>query len=291
MNGGTRVQKENFTGRSPGTINQRSAGTSIRIQRLPSSDPAMSYTEKHENISRADWMGRLEGLHIQRADMNKLIMNYLVTEGFKEAAEKFQQESGVEPSLELESLDDRIRIRDAIQSGRIQEATALVNLLHPELLDNDRYLYFHLQQLHLIELIRAGRVEEALHFAQEQLSEAGESDPTVLTELERTLALLAFDEPLKSPFGDLLHPTHRQKVPLSNPRILGKERLTQTVCELQVASELNAAILQMEGRETTAPRLSSLLKLILWAQDELDRKKIKYPNMSNLATASIDSPK
>nr|CAD7449670.1 unnamed protein product [Timema bartmani] len=229
----------------------------------------MSYTEKHENISRADWMGRLEGLHIQRADMNKLIMNYLVTEGFKEAAEKFQQESGVEPSLELESLDDRIRIRDAIQSGRIQEATALVNLLHPELLDNDRYLYFHLQQLHLIELIRAGRVEEALHFAQEQLSEAGESDPTVLTELERTLALLAFDEPLKSPFGDLLHPTHRQKV----------------------ASELNAAILQMEGRETTAPRLSSLLKLILWAQDELDRKKIKYPNMSNLATASIDSPK
>nr|CAD7454177.1 unnamed protein product [Timema tahoe] len=238
-------------------------------QQLPSSDPAMSYTEKHENISRADWMGRLEGLHIQRADMNKLIMNYLVTEGFKEAAEKFQQESGVEPSLELESLDDRIRIRDAIQSGRIQEATALVNLLHPELLDNDRYLYFHLQQLHLIELIRAGRVEEALHFAQEQLSEAGESDPTVLTELERTLALLAFDEPLKSPFGDLLHPTHRQKV----------------------ASELNAAILQMEGRETTAPRLSSLLKLILWAQDELDRKKIKYPNMSNLATASIDSPK
>nr|CAD7430525.1 unnamed protein product [Timema monikensis] len=251
------------------SITYHTISPNCSAQQLPSSDPAMSYTEKHENISRADWMGRLDGLHIQRADMNKLIMNYLVTEGFKEAAEKFQQESGVEPSLELESLDDRIRIRDAIQSGRIQEATALVNLLHPELLDNDRYLYFHLQQLHLIELIRAGRVEEALHFAQEQLSEAGESDPTVLTELERTLALLAFDEPLKSPFGDLLHPTHRQKV----------------------ASELNAAILQMEGRETTAPRLSSLLKLILWAQDELDRKKIKYPNMSNLATASIDSPK
>jgi hypothetical protein len=39
----------------------------------------MSYTEKHENISKDDWMNRLEGLHIQRADMNKLIMNYLVT--------------------------------------------------------------------------------------------------------------------------------------------------------------------------------------------------------------------
>lgn len=229
----------------------------------------MSYTEKHENISKDDWMNRLEGLHIQRADMNKLIMNYLVTEGFKEAAEKFQQESGVSPSMELDSLDDRIRIRDAIQSGRIQEATALVNQLHPELLDNDRYLYFHLQQLHLIELIRNGRIEEALHFAQEQLSEAGEADPTVLNELERTLALLAFEEPHKSPFSDLLHPTHRQKV----------------------ASELNAAILKMENRESTTPKLSSLLKLILWAQDELDKKKIKYPKMSNLANAVIDSPK
>lgn len=76
------------------------------------------------------------------------------TEGFKEAAEKFQAEANVEPSVPLETLDNRILIREAVQSGRIQEATHLVNKLHPWLLDNDRYLYFHLQQLHLIELIR-----------------------------------------------------------------------------------------------------------------------------------------
>lgn len=69
-----------------------------------------------------------------------------------------------------------------------------------------------LQQLHLIELIRNNRVEEALSFAQSHLSEAGEEDPTVLSELERTIALLAFDDPLNSPFGDLLQPSHRQKV-------------------------------------------------------------------------------
>lgn len=69
----------------------------------------------------------------------------IISEGFKEAAEKFQQESGVMPTVDLYSLDDRIRIRDAIMSGRIQEATAIINQLHPELLDADRYLYFHLQ--------------------------------------------------------------------------------------------------------------------------------------------------
>lgn len=56
--------------------------------------------------------------------------------------------------VDLSTLDNRILIRDAVQNGRIQESIHLVNQLHPELLDNDRYLYFHLQQLHLIELIR-----------------------------------------------------------------------------------------------------------------------------------------
>ena len=75
-------------------------------------------------------------------------------------------EAGFKAPAELERLDERIKIRDAIQAGKIQEATALVNQLHPDLLDSDRYLFFHLQQQHLIELIRQKNIEEALRFAQ-----------------------------------------------------------------------------------------------------------------------------
>lgn len=132
----------------------------------------MSYNDKQDCITKEEWQLRLAQFPFKQSDMNKLIMNYLVTgelifliqwkvslnrclaEGFKEAAEKFQLEAGLEPSVELSSLDDRILIREAVQNGRIQEATQLVNQFHPELLDNDRYLYFHLQQLQLIELIR-----------------------------------------------------------------------------------------------------------------------------------------
>ncbi|KRT82546.1 hypothetical protein AMK59_3467, partial [Oryctes borbonicus] len=197
----------------------------------------MSFHDKTEISSvssKEEWIRLLDSKELNRTNMNKLIMNYLVTEGFKEAAEKFQQESGICPPVELNSLDDRIRIREAIISGRMQEATALINQLHPELLDNDRYLYFHLQQLHLIELIRNNRVEEALAFAQSHLGEAGEDDPSVLSELERTIALLAFEDPLSSPFGDLLLPAHRQKI----------------------AGEVNAAILKMEHQESTHPKIS-----------------------------------
>ena len=64
----------------------------------------------------------------------------------------------------------------------------------------------------MIELIRQGNVEGALDYAQTHLAERGEENPEILSELERTLALLAFEDPEKSPFGDLLHLCQRQKV-------------------------------------------------------------------------------
>ncbi|XP_037936769.1 glucose-induced degradation protein 8 homolog [Teleopsis dalmanni] len=227
----------------------------------------MSYNDKNECITKDEWMLRLEHhFPFKQADMNRLIMNYLVTEGFKEAAEKFQHEAGLEPLIELNSLDDRILIREAVQNGRIQEATHLVNQLHPELLDNDRFLFFHLQQLQLIELIRGGKIEDALTFAQTKLSEAGEDIPDILPELERTLALLAFEKPQNSPFAHLLEQTHRQKI----------------------ASELNAAILKCEHSAESTPKVMFLLKLILWAQSKLDSRDVNYPKMKDLENALID---
>ncbi|KPJ01636.1 PREDICTED: glucose-induced degradation protein 8 homolog [Papilio xuthus] len=213
--------------------------------------------------------GKPEGYQISRTDMNMLIMNYLVTEGFKEAALKFQQEAGLQEPALCSSLDERIMIREAVQNGRIPEAIAMVNALHPELLDNDRFLYFHLQQLQLLELIRAGRAEEALAFASATLAEAGANDRAALAELERSLALLAFPDPHSSPFADLLLPAHGQKI----------------------ASELNAAILKMENQEYTNPKLCSLLRMILWSQSELDKHNVKYPKMTDLANATIEQPK
>ena len=49
-----------------------------------------------------------------------------VSEGFKEAAEKFQDEAGLPAPPQLSEMDNRISIRDAIQSGRIAEAISLV---------------------------------------------------------------------------------------------------------------------------------------------------------------------
>ena len=78
-------------------------------------------------------------------DFQLNIFSFFSTEGFKEAAEKFQEEAGVKTNVELNGMDNRIKIRDAIQGGKVTEATSMVHQLYPELLDDDRYLFFHLQ--------------------------------------------------------------------------------------------------------------------------------------------------
>lgn len=50
-----------------------------------------------------------------------------------------------------------------------------------QILDTNPQLFFHLQQQRLIELIRNGKVEEALEFAQEELAPRGEENVRFLS--------------------------------------------------------------------------------------------------------------
>lgn len=52
-------------------------------------------------ITREEWEKKLNDVKIRKEDMNKLVMNFLVTEGYVEAAEKFRMESGTERILSL----------------------------------------------------------------------------------------------------------------------------------------------------------------------------------------------
>eukprot|EP00002_Diphylleia_rotans_P036016 TRINITY_DN789_c0_g2_i1.p1 TRINITY_DN789_c0_g2~~TRINITY_DN789_c0_g2_i1.p1 ORF type:complete len:227 (-),score=73.36 TRINITY_DN789_c0_g2_i1:296-976(-) len=217
-----------------------------------------------KQYTKEEWEKRLRDVNVSKEDLNRLVMNYLVIEGYKEAAELFQQESGTEPGVDLESITDRMAVRACVQSGNIEEAVAKVNDMDPDILETNDALYFHLQQQRLIELIRAGKIEEALDFAQEELAPRGEENPQLLLELERTMALLAFENAADSPVSDLLDSSQRQKT----------------------ASELNAAILASQGQEKD-PKLPNLLKLLTWCQNQLD-EKIKYPRINDFVSAKLE---
>jgi hypothetical protein len=219
-----------------------------------------------KTIKLEEWEQKLAGVTVRKEDMNKLVMNFLVTEGYVEAAQIFERESRTTPDVDLGAITDRTDIRKAVQEGDLETAIARVNDLSPEILEGQVELCFHLQQQQLIELIRAGSVEEALDFAATYLAPIGEENPVLLHELERTLALLAFPDASKSPVADLMDPSHRQKT----------------------ASKLNAAILKLQNQEQE-PRLPNLLKMIIWSQQQLD-EKMTYPRVNDLVTAELTSP-
>lgn len=65
-------------------------------------------------------------------DMNRLIMDYLVIEGYKLAAEEFSQEAKLSPPVDFESIESRMDIREALQRGDVEAAITRVNDLNPE---------------------------------------------------------------------------------------------------------------------------------------------------------------
>ncbi len=132
------------------------------------------------------------------------------------------------------------------------------NLNFDKILDKNPKLYFKLQLQRLIELIRQGKIDEALNFAQEELAPISEKNKEFLEDIEKTMSLLAFESVENSPLKDLLDDSQRQKT----------------------ASEVNAAILESQSQEKSLfsrqfplycihifvdPKLPNLLNILEWA--------------------------
>jgi hypothetical protein len=66
------------------------------------------------------------------SDLNRLVMDYLVIEGYKSAAEEFSQEANVTPPVDFENIETRMDIREALQRGDVEDAITKVNDLNPE---------------------------------------------------------------------------------------------------------------------------------------------------------------
>lgn len=71
-------------------------------------------------------------------DIKSLVLNYLIIEGYQSAAISFAKEANITPSVDLDSIDERIQIRNDILCGDIQSAIERINSLHPEV----RIFYF-----------------------------------------------------------------------------------------------------------------------------------------------------
>ncbi|KAF2273531.1 uncharacterized protein EI97DRAFT_435951 [Westerdykella ornata] len=206
---------------------------------------------------------RVDDVKIPKSDINFVVMDYLITEGYPLAAEKFAKEANLKYPVIEGSIQARVTIRRAILSGDIESARNQINDLNPEILDKDLPLDFALLKLQLIELIRKCTsspepdVSPALEFSQMEVAPLAATNPDFLRELEVTMCLLIIlpsDGPVQSPYAELLKPSLR----------------------LDVASRVNKAILESMGARGES-KLRSLVRLRTWAEDKARAAGLDIP--------------
>jgi hypothetical protein len=210
---------------------------------------------KQGKISNEKWNGELSKIKVNRDDMNKLVLNYLIIEGYKEAVIKFTKESNLTCEYDLELLEKRIQIRNFIIKGEIDEAINLINNINSEILEKNPSIHFELEKQKLIEIIKANKVEEAIMFAQNTLFPITVNNPKLLDELENIMSLLAFEDIKTSPFKELGGVDQLKKL--------------SSIVNLQILAS------QMQPTDLILPLVMKLLK---YSQNEL-KKEIKFPEI------------
>ena len=58
-------------------------------------------------------------------------MNYLITEGYPLAAERFATEADLDPPSDVDPINRKLELRNSIYAGNIQLAIDLMNEINP----------------------------------------------------------------------------------------------------------------------------------------------------------------
>jgi LisH len=64
--------------------------------------------------------------------INLLVMDYLVREGYPKAAQRFATEANIQSDANLDSIHERVDIRNLIYAGDIETAISRINELNPQ---------------------------------------------------------------------------------------------------------------------------------------------------------------
>ncbi|XP_076922464.1 uncharacterized protein LOC143584260 [Bidens hawaiensis] len=151
-------------------------------------------------------------IKINDKDSHNIILRYLIQGCYKDTLESLVATTGLKVSAtQLEGLEKRKRILNSALKGKALEAIHLTEQMSPGLFENNKDLHFDLLSLHFVELTCSKKHTEAIEFAKDKLTPFGKVQKYA-EKLEDFLALLAYEEPEKSPVFHLLSLEYRQHV-------------------------------------------------------------------------------
>ncbi|KAL0723868.1 hypothetical protein Bca4012_038467 [Brassica carinata] len=191
---------------------------------------------------------------VRDGDIHSIVMSYLLHNCFNETADSLASTTGIkQPEVDRVNMETRKQIMRFILEKKALKAIELTEQLAQDLLEKNKDLHFDLLCLHFVELVSAGKkcCKEALGFAQTKLAPFGNVHKYV-EKLQDIMALLAYEDPEKSPMFHLVSSEYRQ----------------------QVADYLNRAILEHANHPSVTP-MERLLQQVTVARQYLTEEKGK----------------
>ncbi|KAK6793408.1 hypothetical protein RDI58_006861 [Solanum bulbocastanum] len=179
----------------------------------------------YEAQERAKQHSTIEKLSIPQNASYGIVRAYLQHYGYEDTLKTFDvesrstlppisfvQENGFAEDINVYSLNQRKVLRQLIRSGQIGDAFGKLRELYPQIVqDGTSAICFLLHCQNFIELVRVGKLEEAVLYGRtefEKFYKLGDYDDLV----KDCAALLAYEQPQKSSVGYLLGDSQREIV-------------------------------------------------------------------------------
>jgi glucose-induced degradation protein 8 len=197
---------------------------------------------------------------LTKTDINALIMDYFLLEGYQDVVLEFSNESFFSTSQSPEhteallTLDARNYIRSQISNGNILGSLEVIQREFPEILI-DPTLLFKLYQQHFVECLVSGNLQNALEFASEKIAPLAIQSRGILQEMEQMMCLVLFAHPTAQ--ADEVPSKYQSRLSLEQRHTL--------------AAEINSTILKSQGQRSE-PRVVTALKEMAHHQKALKRK-------------------
>lgn len=216
-----------------------------------------------------------------------IVRSYLLHYGYQDTLNSFDmaskstlppiavvQENGFCEQGNMYALNHRKILRQLIRSGDIDSAFSKLKEWYPQIVQNDTStICFLLHCQKFIELVQAGELEEAVKYARVELAKFFEI-ASLAGLVQDCIALLAYEEPSKSPVGYLLDMAQREvaadavniMVLLMNPDIKDPHSCTQSHLE-KLLTQLTACCLErraLNGDQGEVFHLQRVLQRRKW---------------------------
>ncbi|GIL63043.1 hypothetical protein Vafri_17192 [Volvox africanus] len=224
---------------------------------------------------------------------HEIVRQYLLHYGYEDTLRAFDEAAGLieeaqqpatavegdaasaafaDPAYAASALVLRSRLRSCLMAGDVDGALSLLSEHCPVVMsDAKRFgeVHFQLACQKYIELVRCGRVEEAVQFAQSTMSQLrGPSPASMESSLRDVVALVAYQNPEASPLAHLLGREQRDAVADAvNAAVLTVASeaggLPASPSAAAAGSERSWAGLQLRPAAATPPRPASRVETLL----------------------------